>query len=127
MNGFWEVRLGVLLVVDDDPQMLDMLCLMLQRNHRVTRAGSATAALAILESGAAIDLLLTDVVMPGVSGFGLARLARQRRPRLKVLYLSGVSETARALGEPGERYGKLLDKSMSGLDLIMEVDRALGA
>ena len=119
--------MGALLVVDDDPRMLDMICMMLQRSHRIVRASGATGALSILDSGAAIDLLLTDVLMPGVNGFGLARLARQRRPRLKVLYLSGVPDTADVMRDPGERYGKLLNKAISALDLIMEVDQALAS
>jgi DNA-binding NtrC family response regulator len=114
-------------VVDDDPQMLDILCMMLKRNHGIVRAGSSAAALAILESTTAIDLLLTDIAMPGTNGFGLARLARRRRPRLKVLYLSGVPTTADVMRDPGERYGKLLNKAISALDLLMEVDRALAA
>jgi CheY-like chemotaxis protein len=117
--------LGAVLVVDDDPQMLDILCMMLQRSHRIVRASGSTAALSILEGATPVDLLLTDVAMPGVNGFGLARLARQRRPRLKVLYLSGVPSSADVMRDPTERYGKLLNKAISALDLIMEVDRAL--
>jgi CheY-like chemotaxis protein len=122
-----EASLGALLVVDDDPQMLDMLCMMLRRTHRIERAGSATGALSIIDGTTTIDLLLTDVLMPGMNGFGLARLARRRRPRLKVLYLSGVPETADILRDPGERYGKLLNKAISTLELLMEVERALAA
>jgi CheY-like chemotaxis protein len=117
--------LGALLVVDDDPQMLDILCMMLKRSHRIVRAAGANAALSILESGTPVDLLLTDVAMPGVNGFGLARLARLRWPRLKILYLSGVPSSADVMRDPTERYGKLLNKAISALDLIMEVDRAL--
>ena len=119
--------MSALLVVDDDPQMLDILCMMLKRSHGVVRASGASAALSILESGTPVDLLLTDVAMPGVNGFGLARLARQRRPRLKVLYLSGVPSSADVMRDPTERYGKLLNKAISALDLIMEVDRALAS
>jgi CheY-like chemotaxis protein len=117
--------LGALLVVDDDPQMLDILCMMLQRGHQIIRATGASAALSILEAGTPIDLMLTDVAMPGLNGFGLAHLARKRRPRLKVLYLSGVPISADVMRDPTERYGKLLNKAISALDLIMEVDRAL--
>jgi CheY-like chemotaxis protein len=118
--------LGALLVVDDDVQMLDMLCLMLRRSHRVERASGASAALSILESGTPVDLLLTDVGMPGLNGFSLARLARQHRPGLKVLYLTGTSESE-VMRDPGERHGKLLNKTISALDLLAEVERALVA
>jgi DNA-binding NtrC family response regulator len=119
--------LSALLVVDDDPQMLDILCMMLQRGHRVVRANSAAQALSVLDGATPVDLLLTDVAMPGVNGFNLAQLARRRRPRLKVLYLSGVANSADVMRDPTERYGKLLNKAISALDLIMEVDRALAS
>jgi CheY-like chemotaxis protein len=117
--------LSALLVVDDDPLMLEILCKMLERSYDVMRANGAAAALSILEAATPVDLMLTDVAMPGVNGFSLARLARQRRPHLKVLYLSGVPSTADVMRDPTERYGKILNKAISALDLFTEVDRAL--
>ena len=58
--------------------------------YHVTTATNASEALAILHSGVEIDLLFTDVVMPGgVSGVSLARTARELRPQLRVLLTSG--------------------------------------
>ena len=55
-------------------------------------AGSAEEALRLLRDGAAIDLLVTDHLMPGMSGADLAREARPLRPGLPVLIVSGYAE-----------------------------------
>jgi CheY-like chemotaxis protein len=63
--------------------------------HRVLEANNAKNALAIIESGAQIDLLFTDVVMPGsLRSPELARLAKTRLPRLAVLFTSGYTQNA---------------------------------
>jgi YesN/AraC family two-component response regulator len=69
----------------------------------VLQADKADHALELIESGAAIDLLLTDVVMPGhLNSVDLVRLARQLLPSLSVLYTSGYA--LNVLG-PAERFG----------------------
>jgi CheY-like chemotaxis protein len=81
-------------------------------------------SLDVLESGRAIDLLLTDVRMPGMPhGFALARLARQRRPQLKVLYVTAVRDLP-----PHElegALGKVLYKPVPPDVLVREVQAAL--
>lgn len=63
--------------------------------HRALDAGNASEAMAIIDPSEEIDLLLTDVMMPGsVDGRRLAVEAPNRRPSLKVLYTSGDSENA---------------------------------
>jgi CheY-like chemotaxis protein len=64
-------------------------------NYRVLSAGSAQAALTILlQEEHKVNLLLTDVVMPGINGRELGRRARQMRPDLKILYMTGYSRNA---------------------------------
>jgi two-component system cell cycle sensor histidine kinase/response regulator CckA len=61
----------------------------------VTEAESGRAALAILERNTPCDLMVTDLVMPGLSGLDTLRLARRNRPDLKVLFTSGYADLSR--------------------------------
>ena len=114
-----------LLVVDDDANVLEALCNMLSAAHAVERASDGFAALDIIEKDAPLDLLLTDIKMPGMHGFALARMAVARRPQLKVLYISGH------LGEIGAnnaaKFGPVLEKPIRAAELLRAIDQALAA
>jgi DNA-binding NtrC family response regulator len=81
-------------VVDDDPMMLDVIGRILQReNFHLMRAGDGQAALRqIEEHGGPVDLLVTDFAMPGMLGRELADRVRKRHPSVKVLYQTGFSD-----------------------------------
>src|SRR5262249_38686820 len=102
---------------------------MLERGgHAVTTASDGLAALRVLEQQQdRFDLLLTDFLMPGLNGFNLSRMARARQPSLKILYLSGYSEQAIAMRDPGERLGKLLVKPILPEELLYEIAVSLRA
>jgi CheY-like chemotaxis protein len=62
----------------------------------VVEAGSADEAVRVLEAGLRIDIVFSDVSMPGsLDGFGLARWVRRERPELKVILTSGAVRTAK--------------------------------
>src|SRR6185295_3914006 len=83
------------LVVEDDPDVRAYVVETLRGlNYQVRGAANAGEALQILDDAAPVDLLLTDVVMPGMNGRNLAEAALQRRPGLKVLYMTGYSRNA---------------------------------
>ena len=84
------------LVVEDDAEVRAVVVEMLaDLGYRVLRAGDAQAALSVIESGIPIDLLFTDVVMPGpLKSPELARQARQRLPGIAVLFTSGYTENS---------------------------------
>jgi len=84
------------LVVEDDEPVRQLACLELRAlGYRVLEAPNGTDALRIVESEEPIELLFTDVVMPGgMSGRQLADAARRLRPGLRVLYTSGYTENA---------------------------------
>ena len=84
------------LAVDDEQDILDNVATMLRNlGYQVLTAGSADAALAVLEGQGRIDLLFTDVIMPGgISATELAERARQRHPGIRVLFTSGYTEDA---------------------------------
>jgi signal transduction histidine kinase/ActR/RegA family two-component response regulator len=84
------------LVVDDDPEVRWIIAQYLQEmGCVVTEAESGRAALAILEQNTPCDLMVTDLVMPGLSGLDTLRLARRDRPDLKVLFVSGYADLSR--------------------------------
>jgi CheY-like chemotaxis protein len=80
-----------ILVVEDEPALLRVVTRILQRNdYSVLAAANGTEALALAVDHE-FDLLLTDAVMPGISGFDLADRVRQTRPQSSVLFMSGYS------------------------------------
>jgi signal transduction histidine kinase len=98
------------LIVEDDEDVRSIVVDMLSElGYRVLKAKDAQSALAIVESGVPIDLLFTDVVMPGpLRSPELARKARERIPGIAVLFTSGYTENAIVHG------GRLDD----GIDLL---------
>ncbi|RFU47666.1 response regulator [Paraburkholderia sp. DHOC27] len=84
------------LVVEDDEDVRSTVVEMLSDlGYRVLKAKDAQSALAIVESGVPIDLLFTDVVMPGpLRSPELARKARERLPEVAVLFTSGYTDNA---------------------------------
>jgi PAS domain S-box-containing protein len=85
-----------ILVAEDDEQVRATVVEMLSElGYRVLKANDASSALAIIDSGLPIDLLFTDVVMPGpLRSPELARKARERVPGIAVLFTSGYTENA---------------------------------
>jgi len=114
-----------LLVVEDDPTVLTLTLDMLSGlGYHVTTATNAGEALAIIHSGVEIDLLFTDVVMPGgVSGVSLARTASELRPHLRVLLTSGFVGEGAVL-ETDEF--PLLDKPYETRQLAAKLRQLLG-
>lgn len=82
------------LVVDDEPSTRRLACgILSDLGYRVLEAGSADAAIGVLESETWVDLLFTDVVMPGaMNGLELGRWALRHRPEVKVLLTSGFPQ-----------------------------------
>jgi two-component system, cell cycle sensor histidine kinase and response regulator CckA len=85
-----RVRGVDILVVEDEEAVRELVVRSLTRDgHRVVAAASPQEAIEYAERGGAIDLLLTDVVMPEMSGRDLAEALSAVRPGLRVLYVSG--------------------------------------
>ncbi|WCE09441.1 hybrid sensor histidine kinase/response regulator [Pseudomonas sp. JBR1] len=92
------------LVVEDEPVVRQMVVdLLRELGYATLQAEDARAALPLLESQRPIDLLLSDVGLPGMNGRQLAEIARQRRPGLRVLFATGYAEGAHLEGylDPG--------------------------
>jgi signal transduction histidine kinase len=116
----------VVLVVEDDAMVLRLAVQLLTRlGYQTIEAHDGPEALTLLDSGR-IDLLFTDVVLPkGMNGTALAREVQQRRPGLKVLYMSGY--TANAIVHHGvlDKGVHLLTKPFRKVELARKVRQVL--
>ena len=93
-----------ILVVDDDRDILELVRSVLQPQHHVLVAESGPEALALMAKSP-IDLLVTDVRMPGMNGFALINEAKTRMPHLNVIVMSAyIDETDEIAGQVLRRY-----------------------
>jgi PAS domain S-box-containing protein len=115
------------LVVEDDPDLRAYVTdLLRDLNYNVISAPSAQVALTVLlQDKPKIDLLLTDVVMPGINGRELGRRAQQIRPSLKVLYMTGYSRNAVLHQGRLDQGVDLLEKPISQAKLALRVREIL--
>jgi CheY-like chemotaxis protein len=117
-----------IIAVDDETDILDLLVEWLgDAGYGVLAATDPASALALLERNPQIELLLTDIVMPGgLNGFDLARRARLRLPSLKVIFISAYS-MAEAVLQARPESEPILRKPFRHGQVVSEVQRALGA
>jgi CheY-like chemotaxis protein len=115
----------VLLVEDDDAVRAGVRAALVDAGHHVVEAADGHDALRRLEiAPSAIDLLVTDLVMPTMSGRELARRARGLRPELPVLFISGYAPPADAQFGPGDTF---LAKPFEAAALLRAVRETLDA
>jgi CheY-like chemotaxis protein len=87
------------LIVEDDPAVRVLVCAVLgELGYAFVEAWDADSAVPILNSTQRIDLLISDVGLPGMNGRQLAEVGRQYRPGLKVLFITGYAEHAGVRG-----------------------------
>jgi CheY-like chemotaxis protein len=83
------------LVVEDEPMVRSLIVEVLEDlGYRALEAADGPTGLKILQSRVRIDLLITDVGLPRINGRQLADQARERRPDLQVLFITGYAENA---------------------------------
>jgi PAS domain S-box-containing protein len=111
-----------ILVVEDDPRVRRVTAARLRESgYHILEAATATEALEILDRGAHVDLLFTDVVMPGgMTGDQLAAKVRAERPAITILLTSGYAEPVVAGREQAES-GNWLHKPYTAADLANRV------
>jgi CheY-like chemotaxis protein len=115
-----KVAKAKILVVDDEPQVLQVVASMLDREgYETTTAPEPRQALEIIAQGG-FDLILTDVVMPGMRGTELAKRIRRLSPSSSVMLMSGSIPAGQL-----PRGIPFLGKPFSYSDLTRAVDRAL--
>lgn len=116
----------ILVVEDDDAVRETVIALLGELGYRVLRSSDAQSALAVIESGVPIDLLFTDVVMPGsLKSPELARKAKERLPRLSVLFTSGYTENSIVHGGRLDEGVNLLSKPYTREALARKIRQVL--
>jgi len=115
-----------ILIVDDDPLVADSLAVFLRsRGYEVAVETDSHRALRLLRDGHNPDLLLTDVNMPGLDGFGLLREARKVDPSLVIVLLTGygtIESAVKAMRDGAEDY---VTKPVIDEEMLLTVERAL--
>jgi CheY-like chemotaxis protein len=95
VRGQWSRGTETVLLVEDAPMIRRLAReIMLRAGYTVIDAGDAPQALSLLDKHGQVDLLLTDLIMPGPSGVELSEEVRKRQPRVQVLYMSGYTDNA---------------------------------
>ena len=118
----------VLVVEDDENVRATVVEMLSELGYRVLKAKDADSGLVIIESGMPIDVLFTDVVMPGqLRSPELARKARQRLPNIAVLFTSGYTDNAIVHGGRLDDGIELLSKPYTREALARKIRQVLGS
>jgi PAS domain S-box-containing protein len=119
---------SVLVVEDDEAVRATVVEMLTELGYRVLKAGDASAALTVIDSGVPIDLLFTDVVMPGpLRSPELAKKAKERLPELAVLFTSGYTENAIVHGGRLDRGVELIGKPYTKENLARKIRHVLAS
>ena len=116
------------LLVDDDAIVREVLALSLEdAGHVVLPADSGAAALSRLAAGERVDIIVSDLTMPGMDGLALIRAAQERRPGLPAVLLTGYAGDGAALAVGGAISGtfSLLRKPVTGMQLADRINALL--
>jgi len=118
-----------ILVVEDDPLVQSMIVRILQKmDFQVLHADDGDSALEICEDRDwTIHLLMTDVLMPGMTGIQLAETVRTKAPHVKILFLSGYMDGVEPSGIRLEEMGGFLQKPASREELLGKIYELLGS
>ncbi len=122
-----EERKGKILVVEDQENVRDVAVEFLEEfGYEVVQAGDAVEALQVLQDHPDVDLLFTDVVMPGgMNGFDLSQAAEQIRPDLKVVHASGYPKGAMVHQEEPRLKDNLISKPYQREELQRVIEQTL--
>lgn len=117
-----------ILLAEDDDSMRQFLTLALEKaGHRVIPCADGLAAYKAAEDfGAKIDLLLADIVMPGMDGIELSQRVATLYPHIKILFITGFSAVAMGAGVANNDNARLLSKPFHLNDLVKQVNEILG-
>ena len=126
----WKFRnrlMANILLAEDDESLRRFLAAALERaGHAVTAFGDGAEAFQCLQF-AKFDLLLSDIVMPGLDGIELAKRAANLHPLLKIMFITGFAAVALHPAAETPKHAKVLSKPFHLRDLVQEVERMIAA
>ena len=115
-----------ILLAEDDDSLRGFLARALERaGYEVTACADGEEAVAVLDQD--WDLLLTDIVMPGMDGIEVARLAAALHPDLRIMFITGFAAVALAAGSQAPAGAKVLSKPIHLREIVSEVERMIAA
>ncbi|HEY2836927.1 MAG TPA: response regulator [Rhizomicrobium sp.] len=116
----------ILLAEDDESLRKFLAAALVRAGHAVTDFGDGGDAFECLK-GFTFDLLLTDIVMPGMDGIELAKRAVEINGTLKIMFITGFAAVALHPASEAPKQAKVLSKPFHLREIVAEVDRMLAA
>jgi two-component system cell cycle response regulator CpdR len=116
----------ILLAEDDESLRRFLASALVKAGHEVTDFGDGEQACACLATGS-FDLLVTDIVMPGLDGIELAKRAAEMDDRLKIMFITGFAAVALHPSANAPKRAKVLSKPFHLRELVQEIERLTAA
>src|ERR1044071_2155174 len=116
----------IVLAEDDESVRRFLAAALAKAGQRVTDFGDGTQAFECLK-GVRFDLLLTDIVMPGMDGIELAKRAAEMDSRLKIMFITGFAAVALHPSSQAPKQAKVLSKPFHLREIVQEVERMIAA
>ncbi len=116
----------ILLAEDDESLRRFLAAALAKAGHEVTDFGDGTEAFQCLKSFR-FDLLLTDIVMPGMDGIELAKRAAEMDGDLKIMFITGFAAVALHPSSNAPKQAKVLSKPFHLREIVLEVERMMAA
>ena len=124
----FNITMAKILVAEDDISMRGFLKMALEKaGHETTVAENGTEALDILKRRHDFDLLLADIVMPGMDGIELSQRATDLAPEIKVMFITGFAAVAMNNQDTDPQNARVLSKPFHLKELVNQVDDLLAA
>ena len=121
-----KAALARILLAEDDDSLRGFLTRALERaGYEVVACPDGEAAVQALDQ--TFEVLLTDIVMPGIDGIEVARIAAARHPNLRIMFITGFAAVALSAGERAPAGAKVLAKPVHLREIVAEVERMIAA
>jgi two-component system cell cycle response regulator CpdR len=115
-----------ILIAEDDASMRKFISMTLEKEgHNITSSEDGLDALSRLENHKDFDLLLTDIVMPGMDGIELSQKAANLIPGIKIMFITGFAAVALGERNPDHDNAQVISKPFHMKELVAEINNLL--